>query len=174
MRRMPTLVILLLTAGCTATAIIPAKVTYTYPLNEPIASYETPAEVGAVAYLDNGSMELYLPCYSPDPAKPAPFKPKRFVFTKTTAEGIWQERKDPEFTLRMILKKEQLTASGSSEIITNLNDGMLLVTFPSNSERYGIYAGKRIWLTSTAGADEIFKVRGIYWKSKATYEDMTK
>jgi hypothetical protein len=159
--------------GCSASAIIPAKVTYTYPLEEPLATYETIAEIGAVAYLDNGSLELYLPQYAPDPSKPNPFRPQRFVFNKSSQEAVWQERKDPEFLLRTILSKEQLQVEGSGDTIA-LNEGMLLVTFPKDGRKYGDLAGKHIWLTSTAGPDEIFKVRGVYWKSKASFEDLTK
>lgn len=150
-----------LLAGCTATAIIPAKVTYTYPLLEPFQCYETGAGIGAVAYIDNGSMELYLPRYAPNL-----FASKRFVFNATEREGTWAERSDPD--LRAVMATEETTLPNSCG--THLKQGMLLVTFPDNRDRYGETAGKRMWLTSTAGPDEIFMVRGVYWKWKLPFE----
>ncbi len=164
MRPMLLLVSAALLAGCSATAIIPAKVTYTYPLMEPFAAYETKAAVGAVAYLDDGSLALYLPHLKPDQ-----FRPERLVFTPAAEAGIWIERKDPALQLEMILEPRLLTPDGPK-----LNEGMLLVTFPNDTEHYGEAASKRIWLTSTAGPDEIFQVRGVYWKSKADLTEIEK
>jgi len=38
----------------------------------------------------------------------------------------------------------------------------------------GPYPGRFGHLTSTAGPDEIFMVRGVYWKSKAVFQDLAK
>jgi len=72
----------------------------------------------------------------------------------------------------MILTPEQ-ARSADGTVLARLNEGMLLVTFPSKAQ-YGDLAGKQLWLTSTAGPDEIFMVRGVYWKSKAAFQDLAK
>lgn len=148
-------------SGCSANAIIPAKVTFTYPLQEPFAAFETEAAVGAVAYLDEGSLALYLPHLTSHQSRPT-----RLVFVPTDTAAIWVERRDPELRLEMIQERRKLSASGPI-----LNEGMLLVSFPDNP-RYGQAAGTRVWLTSTTGPDEIFRVRGVYWKSKASMKSL--
>jgi hypothetical protein len=72
----------------------------------------------------------------------------------------------------MIVRPEEVK-SASGEVLAQLNEGMLLVTFPPKAH-YGGLAGKQLWLTSTAGPDEVFVVRGVYWKSKATFPDFAK
>ncbi len=167
MRRVVFILIAVWLVGCSGTAILPAKVTYTYPLGGP-SGYESPAGTGAVAYLDNGTLELYLPLF-----KPGQLKPERFVFRNTDEVGaFWAERKDPEFKARMILQTEQIKSPGGS-ILAQLNEGMILFNFPAKSA-YGDLAGKQIWLTSTVGPEEVYRVRGIYLKSKASFADLAK
>jgi hypothetical protein len=167
MRRVIWILIAVWLAGCSGTAILPAKVTYTYPLSGP-SGYESTAATGAVAYLDNGTLELFLPLFSP-----GQLQPKRFVFQNTDGQGIlWAERRDPDLKARMIVRPEEVR-SASGEVLAQLNEGMLLVTLPPKAH-YGGLAGKQLWLTSTAGPDEIFVVRGVYWKSKATFPDLAK
>lgn len=167
MRRAAWVAVAIWIAGCSGTAILPAKVTYTYPLLDPSGS-ESPAGAGAVAVLDKGTLELYLPLFARGQAKP-----RRFVFRSLDRSGVlWAERRDPDLVARMILGPETLR-SQSGEALANLNEGMLLVTFPLKSA-YGDLAGKRLWLTSTAGPEEIFVVRGVYWKSKAAVGDLSR
>ncbi len=167
MKRMAWILIAVWLTGCAGTAILPAKVTYTYPLSSP-SGYTSPAGTGAVAYLDNGTLELYLPLYTV-----GQLLPKRFVFQGVGRDGIqWAERRDPDLKARMIVKPEQ-ARSADGTVLAQLNEGMLLVTFPSKAQ-YGDLAGKQLWLTSTAGPDEIFMVRGVYWKSKAAFQDLAK
>ncbi|WP_447975192.1 hypothetical protein [Nitrospira sp. Kam-Ns4a] len=154
-------------AGCSGTAIIPAKVTYTYPLAGP-SGYESPAGTGAVAYLDNGTLELYLPLFAP-----GQIKPQRFVFQPTSPTGLlWAERKDPDLQARIIQQPEEAT-SATGTVLAHLNEGMLLIAFPAKPQ-YRDLAGKQLWLTSTAGPDEVFHLRGLYWKSKAAVGDLVR
>ena len=167
MRRVAWVIIAVWLAGCSGTAILPAKVTYTYPLSGS-SGYESTAGTGAVAYLDNGTLELFLPLFAPGQPQP-----KRFVFPSIDRAGIlWAERRDPDLKARMIVKPEQVR-SAAGDVLAQLNEGMLLVTFPSKAQ-YADLAGKQLWLTSTAGPDEIFVVRGVYWKFKATFPDLAK
>ncbi|GEM_PF-3853151 len=167
MRRMVWILIAVWLTGCAGTAILPAKVTYTYPLSGP-SGYESPAGTGAVAYLDNGTLELYLPLFTV-----GQLQPKRLVFQNIDRDGIlWAEHRDADLKARMILTPEQVR-SADGTVLAQINEGMLLVTFPSKAQ-YGDLAGKQLWLTSTAGPDEIFLVRGVYWKSKAAFQDLAK
>lgn len=165
MRGLAAAVLALWLAGCAGTAIIPAKVTYTYPLAGP-SGYESVAGTGAVAYLDNGTLELYLPLFAP-----GQIKPQRFVFSPADPTGLlWVERKDQDLQARMVVQPEDVKAA-DGRVLARLNDGMLLVTFPAKPQ-YRDLAGKQLWLASTAGPEEIFTLRGIYWKSKAGFADL--
>jgi hypothetical protein len=165
MQRVAVLLLAVWLAGCAGTAIIPAKVTYTYPLAGP-AGYESAAGTGAVAYLDNGTLELYLPLFAP-----GQIKPQRFVFSPADPTALlWVERKDPDLQARMVERPEEVKAA-DGRVLARLQNGMLLVTFPDKPQ-YRDLAGKRLWLTSTAGPEEIFILRGVYWKSPAGYADL--
>ena len=153
--------------GCSSTAIIPAKVTYTYPLSDVYANYPASGR-GAVAYLDNGSLELYLPANQTNQLRAT-----RLVLQNANGNPtLWIGRNDTNLTARLIVKPESVTAE-NGDILANLAEGQLLVTFPKD-DRYGGIQGQKLWLTSTAGPDETFIVRGLYWKSKASPGDLAR
>lgn len=165
MKRTLLVCVAVLLVGCSGVAILPAKITYTYPLLDDLQCYQ-PAGRGAVAVQDNGTLRLVLPEFSKTQRVP-----KQIVFDTVTQDGvIWtQSKDDPDLKTRFMLAPEPATCTNGRSF--NLPAGLLLVEFPPKPELYGELAGKQIWLTSTAGAGEIFVLRGIYYKSDATLVD---
>ena len=165
MKRMGLMLACLILAGCTGTAILPAKITYTYPLADALACYQ-PAAMGAVAKQDNGTLRLYLPFFSK-----GQLRPKTIVFLSKDPEGVlWTSEADSSLKARFL--REPLTEDcvGVAGNITDLQPGMLVVEFPQNLDYHDL-AGKRIWLSATIGEGELFVVRGVYWKSTADFAD---
>lgn len=163
---MRTLLILswLLLTGCSAHAIIPAKLTYTYPPAEPMA-YETDAAFGAIAFVDERTFDLYLPYFN----ETVRTKPKRFAFTPVDKSNIhWlgkpaRGKEDPDIQARFVLEPEALKGK-DGEVVAQLDRGALVITFPKN-EAYKGLVGQTIWLTPSVGWNEVFHVRGLYLKS---------
>jgi len=154
----------LLIAGCSANAIIPAKLTYTYPPAEPMA-YATDAAFGAVAFVDERTFDLYLP-YAGGTVRG---KPERFVFTPVDRSNVrWlgrpsRSKEEPDITARFVLEPEALTGK-DGEPMAQLERGALVISFPDN-DAYKKLAGQTIWLTPSVSWNEVFHIRGFYLKS---------
>ncbi len=151
-------------AGCSANAIIPVKLTYTYPPAEAMA-YETDAAFGAIAFVDERTFDLYLPYFN----KTIHSKPARFVFTPVEATNIrWTGKPsrgmhEADIEARFVLVPEEIKDK-NGELLAKLDRGALLVTFPKKKEYKGL-SGQTIWLTPSVGWNEVFHVRGLYLKS---------
>jgi hypothetical protein len=154
----------LVIAGCSAHAIIPVKLTYTYPPAEPMA-YETDAAFGAVAFVDERTFDLYLP-YADGTVHG---KPARFVFTPADRSNVrWlgkpsRGREEPDIAARFVLEPETLKGK-DGETVAQLERGALVISFPRN-DVYKTLAGQTIWLTPSVSWDEVFHIRGFYLKS---------
>lgn len=86
------LALVMLSSGCSAHAIVPAKLTYTYPPNE--APQLDAASMGAVAFVDAATMELYLPLFrGVRDSSSAHDRPARLVFSPTSkTKKCWEGR----------------------------------------------------------------------------------
>jgi len=164
MIRLLLLVAGLVIAGCSANAIIPVKLTYTYPPAEPMA-YETEAAFGAVAFVDKRTFDLYLP-YADGTVHS---KPRRFVFTPVDRSNVhWlgksaRGKEEPDITARFVLEPEALK-DNNGETLAQLGRGALVISFPPN-DAYKTLAGQTIWLTPSVSWNEVFHIRGFYLKS---------
>ena len=158
------LVFSLLNAGCSANAIIPVKLTYTYPPAEAMA-YPTDAAFGAIAFVDERTFDLYLPYFN----EKLRSKPARFVFTPVDASNVrWLGKPargmhEADIEAHFILGPEEIKDK-NGELLAKLDRGALVVTFPKETE-YGDLSGQTIWLTPSVGWNEVFQIRGIYLKS---------
>ncbi|MFA6013274.1 MAG: hypothetical protein WC799_25010 [Desulfobacteraceae bacterium] len=154
------LIWIVIISGCKGIAVLPAKIVYMYPVGE---LYEQSAANGAVAKVDNGTLSLYLPMFNNNEQIP-----RRFEFYWENNKKIWEERRG-DATIECILQdRDQSLPSGKT---LHLTTNMILVKFP-DKPRYGDLAGKMIWLTANVGPDEFKKIRGVYFKSNASYPDL--
>jgi hypothetical protein len=158
------LVLLFFLSGCSAHGIIPVKLTYTYPPAGPMA-YTTDAAFGAIAMVDERTFDLYLPYFNRDVRS----KPKRFVFTPTDSTNVhWlgkpsRGQAEANIEARFVLGPEELKGK-NGETLARLDRGALLITFPEKEDYKGL-SGQTIWLTPSVGWNEVFHLRGLYWKS---------
>lgn len=157
---LPLTILLILVSGCGAIAIVPAKIVYMYPTGE---LYDIEAANGAVAKVDNGTMSLYLPMFSKGDAKP-----KRFQFTWNASKKVWNERRGLATIETVSSATTQPLPSGKT---LHLEPNMILVKFSDNPKNKDL-SGKMLWLTANVGGDEISKIRGVYFKSDASFQEL--
>lgn len=164
--KIPTVLIvaahLALLGGCASNAIVPLRMTYTYPPAEG-CGYQAESACGAIAFWNDKSIELYLPNFG----KSLRNKPQRFEFTPSDGERkVWrgkaaQQRGEPDITARFVLA-DQADTPPNAEF--HRRRGMLVVDFPADAT-YGELAGDSIWLTPAVDWENVKVVRGLFWES---------
>ncbi len=157
MRKYTVLIITFIICSCSSSAIIPAKLTYTYPLGDVMTAQPEQAK-GVVAYLDDGTLELFLPLFNEKM-----IKPMRYVFLENETGNVFTERKDNEFTARILPGDEEIVSSAGDRI--SLQKGVLVIQFPNN-DIYQKLSGKTIWLNLICGYEEVYQISGLYLKTR--------
>jgi hypothetical protein len=132
-------------AGC-AGAGMTGPLTYTYPPALP-AVYAPDAALGAVAFLREGHLDLYLPVYHGDTRR----RPERFSFRPAAdPAGTWvgHPYRLPQWddiVARRVDAAEALPDPRTGHRVALLPPGALAVRFPAK-RRYGALAGTTVFL----------------------------
>ena len=157
-------VLLVVLAGCASHAIVPFRMTYTYPVAE-ACQYASQAACGAVAFWNDRSLELYLPYQQ----KSFDARPARYEFTPADARNeTWlgkraNTRGATDIKARFVLADQEATnPSGFREL-----RGMLVVEFPADAATHGDLAGKTIWLSPAVGWENVKLMRGLFWEGES-------
>ena len=151
-------------AGCASHAIVPFRMTYTYPVAE-ACRYPSQAACGAVAFWNDKLIELYLPYRQKSFDK----RPARYEFTPVDAGNeTWlgkraNTRGAADIKARFVLADQDAeNSSGFRE-----RRGMLVIDFPADAAGYGDLAGKTIWLTPAVGWENVKLMRGLFWEQES-------
>lgn len=151
-----------LLSGCASHAIVPFRMTYTYPVAE-ACQYPTVTACGAVAFWNDKTIALYLPYQKNTFEK----RPARYEFTSLDAKNeTWigklaNTRNDADIHAHFILSDQ----AENDPRGFRATRGMLIVDFPNKQEIYGELAGKTIWLTPSVGWENVKQIRGLFWES---------